>query len=590
MSPWRIGRLLVSTVVLALSFSPARAADNHCPAFGPPPAGDTIVQLTPADAGDLPTIALQAQSNTTILLDDGVYAMHGYIQFGNPEVTLRSTSGNRDGVILDGGYRTSAAEILFIDEADITVADLTIRRAWYHPIHVTGGGHRVTLYNLKIEDGRQQLVKVNQSGGDYADFGLAACGELELTDAGRTFVHDNPTPGFLCYTGGFDLHQTWGWTIRDMVIRDIYCTNGGLAEHAIHFFRSNREPLVERNLILHNARGIGFGLGQEAFVRTFPDDPFAGTEMEGREDEVMHIGGTIQNNIVYADIGVEYDSGIGLESAWRPQVLHNTIYSAEGSFNSAIDVRFSGSESVLLANNLFAPRITLRNGAPTPEQHANVLATPDLFVAMAAGDLHLLETAFVAIDQGWPAGVGDDFDGQGRDAAPDVGADEWVDPNSVPAVSIYDPADYSAYGEGVTIDFAGTALDTEDGDLTASLAWTSSLDGPIGSGGSVATTLSPGLHQVIAAVTDSGGLEGSAAVSVGVTTQTCPASAAIGNQSVSGAMTSRAVFDISLGPSVTVTSSGDLELFSGESVVFGNGVAVEVGATLSASITATPCE
>ena len=51
----------------------------------------------------------------------------------------------------------------------------------------------------------------------------------------------------------------------------------------------------------------------------------------------------------------------------------------------------------------------------------------------------------------------------------------------------------------------GTATD-EDGDLAASLAWSSSLDGAIGSGASFSTTtLSLGSHTITASVTDSGG-------------------------------------------------------------------------------------
>ncbi|MHC4233895.1 MAG: PKD domain-containing protein [Planctomycetota bacterium] len=82
--------------------------------------------------------------------------------------------------------------------------------------------------------------------------------------------------------------------------------------------------------------------------------------------------------------------------------------------------------------------------------------------------------------------------------------------NALPRVTITAPADGSSYTEGDPITFSGTASDPEDGDLTASLTWTSSKDGTIGSGGSFTTsTLSPGTHTITAFVTDSGGLEGS---------------------------------------------------------------------------------
>ena len=205
---------------------------------------DKVIEVTPNQAGQLSSIVYDAQPDTTILLADGNYPAP-MLNFHNPRVTLRSKSGNRDDVILDGNYSTG--EIIFIQAANVTIADLTIKRAYYHPIHIVGGGHYATLYNLHIIDGREQFVKVNPSGGDYTDYGTLACSLLELTDAGRSYIQANPTPGYDCYTGGLDAHQSWGWTVRDNTIKNIYCTNGGLAEHAIHFWNSSREPTIERN-------------------------------------------------------------------------------------------------------------------------------------------------------------------------------------------------------------------------------------------------------------------------------------------------------------------------------------------------------
>ncbi len=89
--------------------------------------------------------------------------------------------------------------------------------------------------------------------------------------------------------------------------------------------------------------------------------------------------------------------------------------------------------------------------------------------------------------------------------------------NTAPAVSITAPSDGASFPEGTSIAFAGSATDAEDGNLTAGLAWSSSLDGSIGAGGGFSTVLSVGSHTVTAAVTDSGGLQGSATISVTVT-------------------------------------------------------------------------
>ncbi len=88
--------------------------------------------------------------------------------------------------------------------------------------------------------------------------------------------------------------------------------------------------------------------------------------------------------------------------------------------------------------------------------------------------------------------------------------------NTAPTVAITAPTDGSSFDVGELIDLAGTASDTEDGDLTGDLSWTSSIDGAIGSGGSFSTTLSSGTHTITASVTDSGGLDGSDTITVTV--------------------------------------------------------------------------
>jgi extracellular elastinolytic metalloproteinase len=90
--------------------------------------------------------------------------------------------------------------------------------------------------------------------------------------------------------------------------------------------------------------------------------------------------------------------------------------------------------------------------------------------------------------------------------------------NTVPVVAISSPADGAGFTEGDAVTFSGSATDFEDGDLSGSLAWTSSLDGSIGSGASFTTsTLSTGSHTITATVTDSGGANGSDSISISVT-------------------------------------------------------------------------
>ncbi|MFW6163548.1 MAG: Ig-like domain-containing protein, partial [Planctomycetota bacterium] len=111
------------------------------------------------------------------------------------------------------------------------------------------------------------------------------------------------------------------------------------------------------------------------------------------------------------------------------------------------------------------------------------------------------------------------------DAAAAVGT--GTPSNDPPTVSITDPADGSIFDSGASISFAGTASDTEDGDLTASLAWTSDKDGQIGTGGSFSTTLSDGTHTITASVTDSGGKTASDSITITVGTPVEPTTVSV---------------------------------------------------------------
>lgn len=87
--------------------------------------------------------------------------------------------------------------------------------------------------------------------------------------------------------------------------------------------------------------------------------------------------------------------------------------------------------------------------------------------------------------------------------------------NAPPVVTVTAPAGGSTFGTGDAITFSASAVDPEDGDISAALVWTSDLEGVIGSGGSFATTaLSAGTHLVTASVTDSLGASDADAVTV----------------------------------------------------------------------------
>ncbi len=92
-----------------------------------------------------------------------------------------------------------------------------------------------------------------------------------------------------------------------------------------------------------------------------------------------------------------------------------------------------------------------------------------------------------------------------------------VNPNSAPVVTISSPTANSSFTSGAAISFVGSATDLEDGSRTASLVWTSSINGQIGTGGSFTTSsLSAGTHTITATATDTAGATGQKMITITV--------------------------------------------------------------------------
>jgi len=88
--------------------------------------------------------------------------------------------------------------------------------------------------------------------------------------------------------------------------------------------------------------------------------------------------------------------------------------------------------------------------------------------------------------------------------------------NAAPVVDISSPVDGDRFDPADSVTFAATALDREEGDLSSQLVWTSSIDGPLGTGTGFAHVLSIGTHTITVSATDSGLLSGKDSVTVTV--------------------------------------------------------------------------
>ena len=386
-----------------------------------PAPGGGVVNVSPAQAGELPAIVAGAPAGATIRLADGTYPI-GTITMSRPGVTLRSASGHPGRVVLDGAYGPSALIHPFAN--DLTVAELTLSRARDHLVHSypAADGPSLSglrLYRVRMVDSGEQFLKVNSNAARSAwvDSGTVACSQFVMTAAGRA----NIERAFGCYTGGIDIHSGRGWRVRDSTFAGIYCEDGELAEHAIHFWKGARGTVVENNVISNCARAIGFGLGDSGEGRAWADDPYPGVGYIG------HYDGVIRGNSVLADIP-QYDTGIELAQARGTRVLHNTLVETENAIQSfsSIDYRWANTRAEV-SNNL-TRRITARDGGEATLA-GNVEGTPDgWLVNPRDGDFHLRPGPNGARDRAVRvANPGLDIDGRARDygSAPDIGADEW---------------------------------------------------------------------------------------------------------------------------------------------------------------------
>jgi hypothetical protein len=225
------------------------------------------VTVTIGPTDNITSTVMQAASGTTILLKPGTYHVTATVQFTKDNVTLRSTTGNRDDVILDGnsgGTPLNAAnflpEIVAVAASNVTLSDLTIRYALYHGVHayapVDRGITGLRMRNLRVYDCAEQQIKVNSNGGTplyWVDNGILECSLVEFVD---NSVMENQ--GTYFYTGGIDVHGGWNWIVRGNLFRNIQ-RNATLMEAAAHFWDKSRGTLIEDNRFENTYRAITLG-------------------------------------------------------------------------------------------------------------------------------------------------------------------------------------------------------------------------------------------------------------------------------------------------------------------------------------------
>lgn len=283
--------------------------------------------------------AANASGNATILVADGTYNISQGFMLNGDNITIRSASGDRDSVIIKGGGMSSGTtHVFWVQGSDVTIADMTIGWVKNHPIQVQGeyDTDDVLIHNMKIFNGREQLVKVS------ADFdtmhiqpenGILECSVLGFPDG---IAAQN-------YTGGIDAHNAKDWIVRDNYFFNIISPNSTITEHAIHFWSDSEGTLVENNTIINCDRGIGFGLSN------------------------AHHGGIIRDNKIYNSYH-KGDTGIAL---WHAEdvLVEDNIVIIEHDYYDSIEYRFDDTTATIRGNIVNKPILSRDGGHATLEDN-----------------------------------------------------------------------------------------------------------------------------------------------------------------------------------------------------------------------------
>jgi hypothetical protein len=283
------------------------------------------------------------------------------------------------------------------DVRGVTIAHLTIRDVFNHPIMLNAGAESPLIHNVRLTNAGQQFVKANPDGaGGGVDNGVVEYSLIEYTTTSR----DD-------YTNGVDVHSGNNWIIRHNLFRNIRAPQGQLAGPAILMWNHAANSVVDGNTFINCHREISLGL-----IQRTPDD---------------HVGGIVRNNFVYRSPSGGGDAAILVADSPGTQVLHNSLL-LSGTYPNAVEYRFANTTGVAIAYNAADARVVARDGATGTATGNHMTVTAAMFVDAPSGDLHLRATAASLLDQiqSPVAAAGADWDGEPRPAgSTDIGADEY---------------------------------------------------------------------------------------------------------------------------------------------------------------------
>ena len=224
----------------------------------------------------------QAKDKSTILLADGVYKIPRSCVLQANDVTIRSASGQREAVILDGQdcdlTYTSGLDIVpllsilkIFGAKNACIADITFKNSDKYGIAFYGDSEvwGLNIYNVKFHNIWVRGLKgsnQNRIGDSFTNTHSPEKGRAVRPKDGQVkyclFINDDPKMedgiDHIYYLAGMDLMGIKDWTISDNLFIGIRSrVNQGNA--GIFIWQDCERVLIERNIVINCDQGINLG-------------------------------------------------------------------------------------------------------------------------------------------------------------------------------------------------------------------------------------------------------------------------------------------------------------------------------------------
>jgi hypothetical protein len=337
--------------------------------------------------------------------------MPRYVEISADNVTLRSASGHRERVIIDGA-ESSHRELLGVRACSgVTIADLTIQNIQCNGFKINSETNvqDLTIYNCIIHNIWQRGVKgvrvpkENREAIRPKNCRIQYC--LFFNDRPKRLSDDPADIAKGNYIAGIDVMFAKDWIISDNVFVGI---QGRTYEGrgAVFIWHDSQDCVIERNIIIDCDVGLQLG------------NPYKPGEIQYH---CVHC--IARNNFITR----APEAGIVTVYTKDCKILNNTIHDPKSKLQRLVRTVFT-NDGLLIANNLLSGT-GIRNESESEITFLNnvIKDVSDDFIDPARGDLHLKSNATEAIDKGkaMPEVV-EDIDGQTREDKPDIGADELI--------------------------------------------------------------------------------------------------------------------------------------------------------------------